>query len=314
MLIPRITKARFMRKAIAAVLAAAFFQIGCAKPAVTIPEGMRIEGYETKLELIGRDPVAYLEKSRETAAELKTFNVNFLRQERLGMFKQLQKQEDIIAEYRDDPFSVRFTWRDKDSEYRQCVFVKGRDNEMVSLLPRKGLFGLPPTVQKYPAEFAVQFQKARNPITDFGPRRMMERVIDRILKARQVGDVKIQLVQATEIGPAKEPCFHLELRFPEEDPFACKLQDLYVNIRTNLPVATFLWLPGKTERCDDTLDAMYMYSGLDPNVELTDAHFVIESTSPKGDKKRGGVKTAADSRTEAGAGKAAAAAAPESLD
>lgn len=286
-----------MPRVLLAVILVVLLQVGCAKPEVTIPEGMRIEGYESNLELIGKDPVAYLHKCLDASRELGAFTVNFLRQERLGFFKQLQRQEDIIADYRDDPFSVRFTWRGEDSEYRQCVYVHGQDKGMVSLLPRHGLLGLPPSVQKYPAEFAVQFQKARNPITDFGPRRMMERVIDRIEKARDVGDVQIRLASTAEIGPLKEPCFHFELRYPEGDPFACKLQDFYVNMRTHLPVATYLWLPGKIERCEDTLDAMYMYSGLDPDAQVTDAHFVIDAVRKKGSR---GIKGEKDAKTAAG--------------
>jgi len=185
----------------------------------------------------------------------------------------------MIAEHREEPFSVRFTWLDEDSEYAQAVYVEGRNDGKVLLLPRKGAMGLPPQVQAYPPSFAVLFQKARNPITDFGPRRMLERIIDRIEKAQAKGVVKITLKEPAEIGPAKEPCFHLELRYPPGDPFACKLQDLYINARTHVPVGTYLWLPGKVERSSDTLDAMYVYGGINPEVQLTDATFQITALS-----------------------------------
>jgi hypothetical protein len=254
---------------------------GCAKPAVNIPAGVRIEGYDEASRRIAADPVRFLEESLEASKQVKAFTATFQRQERLGVLRELRPQENIAADYRDDPFSVRFTWLDDDSEYRQCVFVKGENHNNVALLPRKGVLGQPARVQSYPTSFAVLFGKARNPITDFGPRRMMERILDRIAKARKHGDVVIKLREPTEIGPDKEPCYYLELRYPPGDQFACKLQDLYISARTRLPVATWLWLPGKVERCGDTLDGMYVYAGLTPTDRLSDVHFEFDT-----DKRR----------------------------
>lgn len=278
---------------------------GCAKPEAPAPESKQVEIKEpaekkaepaegTKMPMAAESPaaasdaasetqqhIAFLKESLAETMKLKTLTVNFLRQERLGLLKELKPKEDIIAEHRDEPFSVRFTWNDAKSEYRQCVYIHGKEGNKVLLMPRSGLFGLPPTLQKYPAEFAVTFQKARNPITDFGPRRMMERVIDRIEKARAHGDVKITRLDPKPIGPLNETCHHFELRYPAGDQYACKLQDLYISTTTKLPVATYLWIPGKVERSDATLDAMYMYSGLKANVALTDANFVIESGSER---------------------------------
>lgn len=276
---------------------------GCTKPEVDIPEARPIEpaaeapekSGEPGMATINReasvpqapkanDYMALLHESLTEAKKLKTLRLNFVRQERLGLLRELRPKEDINADYRDEPFSVRFTWNDADSEYRQCVYVHGREDNKVLLLPRKGLLGLPASVQKYPAEFAVTFQKARNPITDFGPRRMMERIIDRIEKARPHGDVIIKRLADANIGPANEACHHLELRFPEGDQYACKLQDLYISKSTKLPVATYLWIPGKTERSDQTLDAMYVYADLRPNVELSDTDFVIDEPAGKSAK------------------------------
>lgn len=274
---------------------------GCARPHVDVPSGASVEGYESAAQRIKKEPVAYLYESLSATQRLKSFTTHFQRQERLGLIPQLKEQENIRAEFRDDPFSVRFTWMDDDSEYQQCVFVKGRNDNKVLLVPRKGVLGQPPAVQKYPASYAVLFQKARNPITDFGPRRMMERILDRIEKARKVGDVAIKLVGAAEIGPRKEPCFHLELRYPPKDQFACKLQDLYISIQTHLPVATYLWLPAKEERTEASLDGMYAYNGLDDGVDHSDGVFVLDCVK-KGKSRTGGVKTAKTSAVDAPTG------------
>jgi hypothetical protein len=272
----------------------------CAKPTVSIPAGQRaaqIEGYDSVHKRISADPVAFLKESLTRTREIKEFQTTFLRQERLGVFKELAPQETILADYRDEPFSVRFTWQGDDSEFAQCVYVNGKDDNKVVLLPRKGLLGMPPAVQKFPPKMAVDWKKARNPITDFGPRRMLERVLDGIQQSKKSGGVKITLRSPTEIGPAKEQCYHLELRYPKAPDISVSLQDVYINAKSLVPVGTYLWHEGREERSDETLDAMYLYTQLDPSVRLTDATFEIDplpakATAKKGSAKAGTAKTA----------------------
>ena len=268
---------RFRSSVVAALLF--FGGVGCgAKVAVVqMAEGPVVQDLESEMQRIRSDPVAFFRESFVTARAVRTLRMKFQRQERLGlgMFKELKPVEHIDAEYRDAPFSVRFTWTDKESEYVQCVYIDGWNDNKVALLPRKGLFGLPPSVGNYSPDLGVMFQKTRNPITDFGPRRMIERTLDRIAKAEPHGGTAIKLIGATEVGPAKEPCFQFELIFPAGDEFACKLQDLYIHTKTKLPLLTYVWMTDKDVRTDDTLDAMYLYGEIEPNILLTDANFVI---------------------------------------
>lgn len=301
--------ATWMRRFGAVVTAAWLGAAGCAQPHVEMPTGVSIAGYKSVTTRINADPVAFLRECLAETEKMKSYTLHFQRQERLGIIPQLKEQENIRAEYRDDPFSVKFTWLDEESEYRQCVYVKGKHKDQVLLLPRNGLLGQPPTVQKYPTSFAVLFQKARNPITDFGLRRMMERILDRIEKAREQGNVSIKLAGAAEIGPEKEACFHLELRYPPKDQYSCKLQDLYISMKTHVPVATYLWLPGKEERTEATLDGMYAYSGIDDGVDHADSAFVLDDVK-KGKKTSSGVKTAKTSAAGATAGSPQAAVGP----
>ena len=254
--------------------------VGCAgsKPDPYIPDqpATSVESASDAVKRISEHPEAFLRESLAETSKAKQFTMHFQRQERLGLLQELKPVEDIVAEYRDEPFSVRFTWQGEDSEYLQCVYVEGKNDNKVVLLPRKGLLGLPPSPQSFDPKLSVVFGKSRNPITDFGPRRMLERTIDRIDKAKAKGEVKIRVLPPTEIGPAKEQCYHLEIRYPQGDEFPCKLQDLYIHMQTRRPVGVWLWLPGKPERSEQTLDGMYLYAAIDPNVSLTDANFVID--------------------------------------
>ncbi len=262
------------------LLVAVLCATGCG-PAVKVKDIVRgpliDQGLDVALKQIRADPVAHLRRSLKATNALKTIRMKFHRQERLGMIPELKPAEDMLAEYRDKPFSVRFTWLDEDSGYVQCVYVDGKNDNNVALLPRKNIWGGPGTVGNYHVDAGVLFHKARNPITDFGPRRMMERLLDRIEKAESLGGVVIKVLGATEVGPSKEPCYHFEMLFPPADEFACKLIDLFVHTRSDLPVGTRLWLTSKGERSDETLDASYVYSEMEPDAPLGDEDFVIDA-------------------------------------
>lgn len=253
---------------------------GCGGPTAKVelpPQGRQVTAMDDIIKGIKADPLAFLRTSLAETQKVYRFATLFQRQERLGLLAELKPIENIRAEYRDRPFSVRFTWLDEGSEYLQCVYVEGQNDNKVLLLQRRGLFGVPPKAQPWDPKLSVVFAKSRNPITDFGPRRMMERTIDRIEQARKVGPVSIRLLGVTEIGPAREPCFALELHYPKDDQFPCKLQDLYIHTQTRLPVGTYLWLTAKTERTERTLDGMYLYVDLNPEASIGDGTFVIDA-------------------------------------
>lgn len=258
---------------------------GCGAKEIVKPGDGVLEGYDDAVKTIQADPLAFLQESLAATRKLDQFTCEFWRQERLGPLDQLRPAERIQAQYRPSPLSIRFAWLNNDSEYLQCAYVQGKNDDKVLLLPRVGLLGLPPTVQQFPPSWAVVFGKSKFPITDFGPRRMMEKTVDRIEKAAKFGQLRMTVLPPRRIGPMREPCFHIELRYPQGDPFRTKLQDLYIHVETRLPVATFLWLPGREERCTETLDAMYQYGGVAPTDGLTDADFQIKEQAGKASSK-----------------------------
>lgn len=252
---------------------------GCGPKVDIVETGPLSEDPETAMRRINADPVHFFQQTLARTRRVKTLRMKFQRQERLGVFGELRPIEHITAEYRDDPFSVHFTWTDQASDYLQCVYIEGENDNRVALLPRKGPFGLPPRVGNYDPQLGVTFAKTRNPITDFGPRRLMERTLDRMTKAEPFGGTDIKLIGIKEIGPALEPCYQFELVFPPKDEFAAKLQDLYIHTRTGLPVATFVWKGVDLERNGDTLEAMYFYGEIEANVPLSDSPFAIDVDS-----------------------------------
>lgn len=226
---------------------------------------------------IAADPVKFLRECLPRTRNLQSYTCTFIRQERLGMFKKLMPVEVMAADYRSEPLSVRLTWNDPESEFLQCAYVAGRDDGKVQTLPRKGLLGGPPAVEKYDPQLGVTFGKTRNLITDFGSKRMAERLVDRIDKAEKLGGVKATYKGEAQVGPNQETCHLIEMRFPEKDEFPNKLLDLYICKKKLVPIATFMYLPGKPERCEKTLDASYVYAGIEPAAPVSDERFMIDA-------------------------------------
>lgn len=225
------------------------------------------------------DPMAYLNFVRERSLALQKYRLRFTRRERLGLIPSLRKAERIDARFRSEPFSVYFLWRDDDSEYAEAAFVRGRDDDKVLLLPRRGLLGLPPTVGRFNVQDAVSFQKARNPITDFGLARMMERTIDRVAAAESLGGATVRYVGREPIKSERAdnaPLAHrFELTFPQRDPYPNKRMDLYIDPERHVPMGVWLWLP------DGKLDAMYTYENIEPAATWSDNDFEIVDKSSK---------------------------------
>ncbi len=251
-------------------------------PVTSAPVGGAAAGMMAE-ERMRADPVAYLRTVAGKASGIQQYRVTFYRQERLGVVPTLRKMEKIAASFRAEPFSVYFKWEDADSEYDQAAFILGQDDDKVVLLPRKGLLGGPGTPGKFDPQAGVTFGKARNPITDFGVGRMMERTLKRIDAAKaDGGTVEYRGVQET--GQSKRPAHQFAMTFPKSDPYPNKSMDLFIDTQTELPLGVYMRLP------NGKLDAMYLYENLDTGVSLTAADFEIAPPAKppgKSAKKKG---------------------------
>src|SRR5262249_40365988 len=118
---------------------------------------------------------------------------------------------------------------------------------------------------------AVTFQKARNPITDFGLARMVERTLKRLAHAETLGGAKLEYVGVEPAGKSNRPAHRFSMHFPPADPFPNKDMDFYVDVETGLPSGVYMRLP------NGKLDAMYLYEDVDTKVALSDADFEINS-------------------------------------
>ncbi len=240
------------------------------------------------------NPIAYIEAVAARAAALRHYRLMFYRQERLGALQPvLRKMERIEARHRAEPFSVHFRWLDDDSEYVEAAYVRGRNGDKVMLLPRRGLLGLPPAVGRFNVEDAVAFHKSRNPITDFGLARMMERTLQRIRDSERLGGAQVQYAGLRRAGRQPRAAHRYEVRFPPGDPYPNKRMVLYVDERTELPLGVYLWLP------NGKLDAMYLYEQVDTSIEVADTDFEIRAPQERPRAAEGAVSPGRPSGTGA---------------
>lgn len=229
-----------------------------------------------------------LDAAMSAAEGVRSARMEFHRQERLGIFQSLKPAERMIALCRESPFSVLFTWLDDDSEFSQCLFIEGANENRVLLHRRKGLLGGPGGVVAFPPALGVVFQKAKLPITEFGPRRVMAAIQNRIDAAEAWGGVDVKVRGRAIVGPADELCDHLTLMFPEKDAHAAKRVELYLHAETHLPVMIELWLPDRGDGASDaSLDARYLFAGVEINPPLEDGHFELEVLRDETNKRDG---------------------------
>lgn len=223
---------------------------------------------DNRAEKVRDNPLKYLHDVAETCRSLEQYTLTFVRHERRGMFDTLHGPEHIACHFRKDPFSVRMKWLDEDVKYGESVYVEGEVDDQVRFVTRYPvpLLKPPPKVNLISPRMSVLWGESKRPVTHFGLERLMNRTLAAIEKAGN--DVIVQYegtVQLPEDGPTAH---HIHIEVPRsQDPVP--IQELYVNVATDLPAGTVL------RRSSGVLDAAYYYLDVDPSVELSDEDFLL---------------------------------------
>ena len=249
---------------------------GCVRtPAGIEPQPGQVRGLtpaeaDTRAELVRRDPVAYLQRVGANCRALKQYTLTFTRCERRGLLQLLYGPERAECWFRREPFSLRMQWLDKDSKYTESGYIAGFQENKVRFITRTWTPPLlpPPAVNKVDPQTPVIFGETKRPMTDFGLERLMERTLDSYRNAGE--EVVIQydgLVQLDEHGPTLH---HIHLEYPASR-YRVPLQELYIDVATDLPAGTILKYP------TGEIDASYFYAGIKTGVSLVDGDFLLEA-------------------------------------
>ena len=184
------------------------------------------------------------------------------------MFKKVYGPERIACWFRQQPFSVRMLWLDPEVKYGESTYVAGAHDNQVRFIPRHGLFGLKPGITEVDLQTPVTWGESKNPLTDFGLQRMMERTLASMDKAGKT--VNIAYRGLVTVPPLTKPVHYLRLEYPP-DQWKTPFHDLYIDPESELPVGTVLSLP------DNLLDASYFYTDINPSVRLSETDFLLEA-------------------------------------
>lgn len=257
--------------------------IGCGQPQTQRPAAQapkQIESPEDRHaaqgEKIAADPVAFLREVAQRTVKLEQYRLKFYRQERLGFPAQLGQAEEIDALFRQKPFSVKFTWDSEDAQLYESTYVRGQNNDQLILRERKGAFPfVPPTVRVMDIMFPVKIGKSKNPVTDFGLQRIMERSLLPFDDPQVAKVMTIAYQGVVNLEPMNRPTYHVRIDRPKTPGLRYTHQDLYFDVETLLPAGTDLYLPG------DVLDARYRYTDVQTDVQLTDADFRLSKDHPE---------------------------------
>ena len=139
----------------------------------------------------------------------------FIRQERRGLANTLRPPQNIRATFRADPFSVKFQWLDQDSTYTQLVYVAGQHDNKLRVRQRKGLFGLAPSTLKLNPMDTVTLGASRNPITDFGLARLIQRALRSVEVAKDHGGATVEYIGTHHLPDIDVTVHRIDITYPD---------------------------------------------------------------------------------------------------
>jgi hypothetical protein len=222
-------------------------------------------------ERIAADPEAFLREVWSLAKALDAYEVNFYKQERLGLFvKKLQPAEHMRVKFRAQPFSVKMTMLNEDHEFAETLYVDGENDGKLRCRRRTGLLGGRPSIQDYPPDFAVKFGRSINPITDFGVARLMQRVL-KTLDDERAADAEPEVVYLgiAELEHDALPVHHISLQYPQNADIPNLKVDLLFHVDSLLPAASYV-RPG-----GERLQGRYIYTQFDLHPEFGEGAFEL---------------------------------------
>ena len=255
--------------------------VGCSQsPLASGPK--RLSAHEKRYRQEGRrieaNPVEYLQDVRHRCEQLTQYTMTFYRQERLGFPRRLKPMEEIRATFRAEPFSVKFEWDDPSCDFFESVYVSGQNGDKLIVRERNGMpvgfIRLKPQVRIVRVVDSIIWGKAKNPVTDFGLARVVQRTLKRFEDPATADGMGIAYVGVVDLEPIQRPAHHLRIDLPPIPGVSCNRQDFYIDAETLLPAGTDLWLP------NGKLDARYRYTNVRTDVQLTDADFRLSVDHP----------------------------------
>jgi outer membrane lipoprotein-sorting protein len=152
---------------------------------------------DAEMEKFAKDnPIAFLKYClRRYDYDVRSYRLTFKKQERIG--GKLQESETIAAQFRDDPFSVRFEWTKGARLAKKLLFVRGENGNQM-LVVGKGLLSVGGVVKRDP-EGEDAKNSSRYPITEFGLKTGAQRSLAAWENARKDNALHVEYAGKKEV-------------------------------------------------------------------------------------------------------------------
>lgn len=230
---------------------------------------------DAKAEAVRADPIGYLRTVAANCSRLEQYTVHFTRYERRGLFQLMYGPEHIMCRFRRTPFSLHMKWLDEDIKYFESTYVAGRRGNKVRFITRWWSPPLkpPPGINEVELRTPIIWGEAKRPLTDWGLEQLAARTLASVTKAGD--DVLVTYRGLLSLPQTGSTVHHLHLEYSGAS-YRVPIQELYIDINTDLPAGTILKL------ASDRIDAAYYYRDLNTDVALTDDDFLlsVERTPP----------------------------------
>ena len=152
-------------------------------------DGSTLPGAAEMERLARTDPIAFLQKCLlRYDREVKGYRCTLQKQERID--GKLKGTEEIDVQFREKPFSVRLDWRSGAGLAQRSLYVKGRSNDQVLVLPTI-LPRVVGVVERDP-EGKQARQSGRYPLTEFGIKIGTQRALAAWEAARKRGTLRVE--------------------------------------------------------------------------------------------------------------------------
>ncbi len=235
-------------------------------------DGARLPTDAQMEKLAKTDPIAFLENClKRYDRDVKGYQTTLIKQERLG--GKLQPTEVIDVQFREDPFSVLFTWKEGLRLARRVLYVKGKYNDQLIVKP-SGLAALIGTVERDP-NGADAKNSGRYPLPEFGIKIGTQRTLAAWKAAAKEGALHVEFLGERKIKETGDRvCWVLKrtgYKRPEEDGIT--QFTTYIDKETWLQVGTILKGPS------NELIGEYIFRDIKRNPAFKDDTFTREAVA-----------------------------------
>jgi hypothetical protein len=175
------------------------------------------------------------------------------------------------------PMSVYMNFLKPDGvKGREVIWVEGQNNG--NMVAHEGGLKNVLTVNLAPSG-SMAMRGQRYPVTEVGMKKLIEKMLEKGMRERQLGDCEVNLYRDVAVGTRK--CTAIEIVHPVAKPqFEFHRAQLFFDDEHKMPIRYVSWLWPSSDG-QPVLDEEYYYSNVKTNVGLTDSDFDPKNSAYK---------------------------------